>query len=125
MRKHLREELVPPDHINTSLSNGVSEVIEVMMAKRREERYNNAEELLADLNAVRAGQLPLQAHDKFDVSMLEKLEDGGEVQKMPESIDIEQEKALTNYRIVILMLSLVAAASIIGLIILTIKSCSA
>ncbi len=59
MKKHLRQELVPPDHINTSLSNGVSEVIEVMMAKRKEDRYNNAEDLLADLQAVQAGQLPL------------------------------------------------------------------
>ena len=36
MRKHLREKLVPPDHINTALSAGISEVVEVMMAKRRE-----------------------------------------------------------------------------------------
>jgi len=30
MRKHLREKLIPPDHINTSLSAGVSEVIEII-----------------------------------------------------------------------------------------------
>ena len=125
MKKHLRQELVPPDHINTSLSNGVSEVIEVMMAKRKEDRYNNAEDLLADLQAVRAGQLPLWAHKKFDVSMLKKLEEGSEVQEMPETVDIEQEKTITNYRIAILLLSLVAAASILGFIILSIKSCSA
>ncbi|MGD8499242.1 MAG: serine/threonine-protein kinase, partial [Phycisphaerales bacterium] len=39
MRKHLRDKLVPPDHINTSLSAGVSEVVEIMMAKRKEDRY--------------------------------------------------------------------------------------
>jgi serine/threonine-protein kinase len=125
MKKHLRQELVPPDHINTSLSNGVSEVIEVMMAKRKEDRYNNAEDLLADLQAVQAGQLPLRAHKKFDVSMLKKLEEGSEIQEIPETVDIEQEKTITNYRIAILLLSLVAAASILGLIILSIKSCSA
>jgi serine/threonine-protein kinase len=125
MKKHLRQELVPPDHINTSLSNGVSEVIEVMMAKRKEDRYNNAEDLLADLQAVQAGQLPLWAHKKFDVSMLKKLEEGSEIQEIPETVDIEQEKTITNYRIAILLLSLVAAASILGLIILSIKSCSA
>ena len=125
MKKHLRQELVPPDHINTSLSNGVSEVIEVMMAKRKEDRYNNAEDLLADLQAVQAGQLPLRAHKKFDVSMLKKLEEGSEVQEIPETVDIEQEKTITNYRIAILLLSLVAAASILGFIILSIKSCSA
>ncbi|MGA2093492.1 MAG: serine/threonine-protein kinase, partial [Sedimentisphaerales bacterium] len=49
MKKHLRDELVPPDHINTSLSSGVSEVIEVMMAKNKADRYNNIDELMADL----------------------------------------------------------------------------
>jgi len=52
MRKHLKEQLIPPDHINTSLSAGASEVIEVMMAKRKENRYDSAEELLTDLQAV-------------------------------------------------------------------------
>jgi eukaryotic-like serine/threonine-protein kinase len=124
MRKHLREELVPPDHINTALSNGVSEVIEVMMAKRREDRYNNVEELLTDLEAVQAGQLPLQAHKKFDVTMLEKLEEGGEIPKPPETVDIEMVQTVTNYRIAILILSLVTAAAILGVIVLSIKSCS-
>ncbi|MHC4230130.1 MAG: serine/threonine protein kinase, partial [Planctomycetota bacterium] len=55
MRKHLREKLVPPDHINTSLSAGVSEVVEIMMAKRREDRYHNVEELLTDLEALSNG----------------------------------------------------------------------
>jgi hypothetical protein len=32
MRKHLKEPITPPDHINTSLSSGISEVIEVTMA---------------------------------------------------------------------------------------------
>lgn len=124
MRKHLREELVPPDHINTTLSNGVSEVIEIMMAKDRNKRYNNAAELLADLEAVQAGHLPLQAHNLFDVSVLEKLEEGSEIQKEPETVDIEKVQTITNYRIAILLLSLVAAASLIGLVILGFKSCS-
>ena len=79
MRKHLREKLVPPDHINTSLSAGVSEVVEIMMAKRKEDRYHNVEELLADLEALQNGRLPVQAHRRFDVSMLEQLEEGGKM----------------------------------------------
>src|SRR4030042_1048914 len=59
MKKHLREPLVPPDHINTSLSAGTSEVIEVMMAKRKQDRYISAEELLVDLDAVSRGEAPL------------------------------------------------------------------
>ena len=36
MHKHLKEDLIPPDHINPELSAGVGEIIEVAMAKKRE-----------------------------------------------------------------------------------------
>ena len=76
MHKHLKETLVPPDHINKGLSVGVAEIIEVMMAKKRENRYENMALLLADLRAVRAGEPPLQAHHKFDADVLADLERG-------------------------------------------------
>jgi serine/threonine-protein kinase len=110
MRKHLREQLVPPDHINTSLSAGVSEVIEIMMAKRREDRYSNVKELLVDLEALSNGQPPLQAHKRFDVSMLKQLEKG-------DALEIEEqlysEEAIARYKIVILILATVAAVSVL------------
>jgi len=110
MRKHLRERLVPPDHINTSLSAGVSEVIEIMMAKRREDRYNNVQELLMDLEALRNGQPPLQAHKRFDVSMLQQLEKGDLVE--PEE-QIDAEEALARYKMVLLIVGTAAAVSIL------------
>jgi serine/threonine protein kinase len=116
MRKHLRDQLVPPDHINTSLSAGVSEVIELMMAKRRDDRYSDADELLADLEAIKEGQLPLRAHQRFDMSELGRLEEGTEIPQQPETVDMEREQMLTNYRVAILILSLVTATSILGLI---------
>jgi serine/threonine protein kinase len=64
MRKHLKEPLVPPDHINTALSAGVSEVIETMMAKRKEDRYRNIKELIEDLEAIKIGMTPPHAHKK-------------------------------------------------------------
>jgi len=108
MRKHLREQLVPPDHINTSLSAGISEVIEVMMAKRKEDRYNTVEELLVDLEAVREGQPPLRAHKRFDVSMLEQLENGTTVEARQE---VSAEDKIERYRIMILVLSAVSIIS--------------
>jgi serine/threonine protein kinase len=105
MKKHLKEKLIPPDHINTSLSAGVSEVIEIMMAKRREDRYDNVEELLLDLQALRNGQPPLRAHKRFDVSVFEQLEKG-------EAIDTEgdtyAEETIARYRMAVLVLSLMA-----------------
>ncbi len=115
MKKHLREKLVPPDHINTVLSAGVSEVIEIMMAKRREDRYNNVEELLTDLEALRTGHPPLQAHKRFDVSLLEQLENGDAVEmEQPEYPD----EIITRYRLAVLVLGVVTTISIMIIILL-------
>ena len=46
MHKHLKNALVPPAHLNKSLSSGISEVIEVCMAKDRTKRYASAADLL-------------------------------------------------------------------------------
>lgn len=73
MHKHLKEPLVPPDHINHSLSMGIGEIIEVMMAKKPEDRYPSTEELIEDLQAVAKGEPPLQARDKYDHALLHSL----------------------------------------------------
>jgi serine/threonine-protein kinase len=73
MHKHLKEPLLPPDHINTSLSAGVAETIEVMMSKKRDNRYNSTEDLLKDLLAVQRGEPPLQARRRVDPHVLRNL----------------------------------------------------
>lgn len=118
MRKHLREKLIPPDHINTSLSAGVSEVIEIMMAKRKEKRYNDIEELLTDLEALREGRPPLQAHKRFDVSMFEQLEKGEVVEKE----EGYKEEAVAQYRMAILILSIFLALFFVIILILLLRN---
>lgn len=73
MHKHLKEPLLPPDHINTKLSAGLGEVVEVMMAKDRERRYNSTSDLLMDLEAIQAGRPPLQARRAIDANVLKGL----------------------------------------------------
>lgn len=107
MKKHLWEQLTPPDHINTSLSAGISEIIEVMMAKKKEERYNNVEELLIDLKAVQNGQAPLRAHKRFDVSMLEQLEGGEAIEEEGDYDD----QLVARYKMISITLGIVAAVS--------------
>lgn len=70
MQKHLKAPLVPPDHVNPKLSAGISEVIEKMMAKSRRERYRDMGEVLVDLKAVRAGEVPPHAHKETTTAML-------------------------------------------------------
>ena len=74
MRKHLSEELEPPDHINDTLSSGFSEIIEVCMAKSAKKRYSTTEDLLHDLQAVRRGEPPVIARKKVDLSSLASIE---------------------------------------------------
>jgi serine/threonine protein kinase len=115
MRKHLKEKLIPPDHINTALSAGVSEVIEIMMAKDREDRYKDVKELLVDLEALREGKAPLHAHRKFDVNALESLEEG---EKLEEEENIFAEQTIAQYRTAIIILSVVAAIFLIVIILM-------
>ena len=79
MKKHLHQPLVPPDHINQSLSSGLGEVVEKAMAKRREERYQTPQELITDLKRLLAGQPPLLAREQYNVSALAQLEQEGVV----------------------------------------------
>ena len=77
MHKHLKEPLRPPDHINTALSAGISEIIEVAMAKNRDERYSSTEDMLEDLRAVRAGNAPVNARHVVSMEDLERIEETG------------------------------------------------
>jgi serine/threonine protein kinase len=118
MKKHLRDELVPPDHINTSLSSGVSEVIEVMMAKDKADRYRNIDELMADLKAVRAGEAPLRAHKRIDVSVLGQLEEG-EAVGTKEQVDPQQ--IIMRYKTAVLVMGAVSVILVLVIIMLILR----
>jgi hypothetical protein len=81
MQKHVQSSLVPPDHVNPALSAGVSEVVEVMMAKRPRDRYRTTEDLLLDLRSVAAGEPPRIARERVGKSaaLLEGLAQGDHV----------------------------------------------
>ena len=77
MHKHLKEDIIPPDHLNPDLTAGVGEIIEVAMSKKRKGRYQTAEEMLIDLERVAAGEPPLMARQHYDLKSLTDLESGG------------------------------------------------
>ena len=79
MHRHLRDALTPADHINTKLSAGVGEVIEVMMKKRKQDRYASTTDLLADLDAIAEGRPPMQARKRIDAGLLASLAKSEEV----------------------------------------------
>ena len=115
MRKHLKEPITPPDHINTSLSTGISEVIEVMMAKKAKDRYNNMDELLIDLLAVREGQPPVRAREKFSLDGLGELEEGMAIEFEDDSENVYGEEVITRYKVGLVMMT--ALSGILALVI--------
>lgn len=84
MKKHVNKkiELVPPDHINTEISSGLGVVIETMMTREREKRYQNPKDLLLDLNALARGEPPVIADQGIgslaDLAEGEFADDGSE-----------------------------------------------
>ena len=89
MHKHLKEPLVPPDHINTKLSAGVAEAIELMMAKKRDDRYPSTKELIMDLEAISRGEAPLMARKKYDLALLRDLAESGTTVSAPTASDLD------------------------------------
>jgi eukaryotic-like serine/threonine-protein kinase len=121
MRKHLKEPLIPPDHLNTLLSAGISEVIEVMMAKNRQDRYANVDELLLDLEAIRKGQSPLRARQKFNLQALEQLEQGETVNIETKDTSVVPAETVTRYRVTLVILVATVAILFLVILILTLK----
>ena len=79
MHKHLKEPLTPPDHINTSLTSGCGSMIEMMMAKKADERYPSCKELLEDIALLLRGEPPRYASQHLDQDALSHLETGENV----------------------------------------------
>ncbi len=84
MQKHLKEPLVPPDHLNPNISTGLGEVVERAMAKDRNKRYASTTDMLQDLERVARGEAPLQAREGVADSLLKGL-GAGEVDETYEA----------------------------------------
>ena len=94
MAKHLKAELVAPDHVVPDLSTGLCEIIEVCMQKKRDKRYDNTSEMLEDLEAVSRGESPTRARRRFDISSLASLEAGSNDTQVVDAAEPEDEPLL-------------------------------
>ncbi len=70
MQKHLRQPLVPPDHVNPQISAGTALIIETMLAKDVRDRYRNARDLIKDIDLVLAGRDPEFAKPAVDIAAI-------------------------------------------------------
>ncbi len=110
MHRHLKQELVPPDHINPSLTPGFSQIIEMMMAKDVTQRYQNAADLIEDLDAVAAGGSPQFAQPALDFAKLAQV-----AKEVPANARIDQNTSNTGTMPAV-MLPLLITSIVINLI---------
>jgi eukaryotic-like serine/threonine-protein kinase len=87
MHRHLKETLLPPDHLNSNLSAGISEVIEQSMQKDKNDRYASIQEMMDDLKSVRDGAPPVHARHHINLDTLNQLEERGV--ESARTVDIE------------------------------------
>ncbi len=111
MHKHLKEPLVPPDHLNPKLSTGLAEVIERMLAKDRDRRYASTTDVLVDLDKIKSGEAPPQARAGYDNQLLEHLADGS--RDDIERFEISQDAAQAGNQTGFLVVAAVAMAAVI------------
>jgi serine/threonine-protein kinase len=117
MHKHLKQPLTPPDHLNTSLSAGVGEIIEYCMAKNRDERYHSTSDLLEDLQAVRAGDAPMHARQAVDLDSLEAIE------KTAQTVDLDPQPSspdLWSNPLVVALMAVCGASLLVNIILLVV-----
>jgi serine/threonine-protein kinase len=60
MTRHLNDPLEPADQVNPRVSRGLSQILDRMLAKEREARYQSPAELIADLQAWLEGRLVVE-----------------------------------------------------------------
>jgi serine/threonine-protein kinase len=87
---HLRQELTPPDHINSKLSAGLGEVIEFMMARDRKKRYQTPADLILDLECLLNDEPPKLARERVNLKMLRGLADGEVEEEAVEADEIPE-----------------------------------
>jgi serine/threonine protein kinase len=118
---HLSKELTPPDHLNTALSAGLGEVVEVMLARRREHRYRTPEDLILDLECLLNGEPPRLARRQLDPATLAALAEGEEDQPEEETEVVaarEPDGGLPPYLWVWVLGGLLALSALLNVVLL-------
>ena len=117
MHKHLKEPLTPPDHLNTRLSSGCGAMIEMLMAKDREQRYTSGRELLTDLAQLARGEPPQYAQPKFSRTDLDTLSRGEalvtETEEEEEERRASTDDGLPERNALTIVLGTIAAVSVL------------
>jgi serine/threonine-protein kinase len=125
MRKHVDPNvtMIPPDHLNTKLSGGLGMVVETMMAKNREHRYQNPDDLILDLKCLQRGDSPMIAGQKVDDLAALAHGETDEVVRNPSEDEMVELASYVNSRnnIIAVFAALLALSFITNVILLAVR----
>jgi hypothetical protein len=116
MHKHLKAPLVPPDHLNPQISAGAALIIETMLKKDARDRYQDARQLLRDIDLVLNGQDPEFAKPHLDLSTIATTVTGASGSPAPRPVRKDPTGRMSNP--MLLVLAVVATISVVTNIVL-------
>jgi len=116
MQKHLRQPLVPPDHVNPQISAGTALIIETMLKKDSRDRYQNATALVRDIDLVLAGKDPEFAKPSVDIEAIATAVQAGAQE--PVAIVRKDSNSMFANPMVLTLIALLAASGILNIVLL-------
>jgi hypothetical protein len=121
MRKHVDPNvaLIPPDHLNSKISGGLGMVVETMLAKNREQRYQTPDDLILDIKCLQRGESPMIAGQKPETLLaLAEGESDDNARGPSEEQLVELASYVNNRNNIIATIAMLLAVSVITNVIL-------
>jgi len=88
LKKHINEPLIPPDAVNPAVPEQVSRLIQIMMAKDPEERFQSAMEVVEEIKHIQKGGNLAHARTSLgETAILRRLSLGEEMEPSVDVID--------------------------------------
>ena len=118
MHRHLKDELIAPDHVNPELSSGMAQIIEMMMAKSPKERYRSAGELIEDLDLLVQGESPRHARPVVDLSSVVTTLGDQSIPEMIEPTRVQRSSGLANQPMSMTLIAILVISVLVNIILL-------
>ncbi|MDG2423922.1 MAG: serine/threonine-protein kinase [Phycisphaerales bacterium] len=118
MRRHLKAPLTRPDDLNPALSPGFCQVIELMLAKDRTDRYESMTDLLEDLELVQQGDPPHFAKPAVDLSSLAvRIKSDASESESPTAVPRRDSASSTNPMLILsIVINVILAVIIVAIL---------
>lgn len=97
LKKHINENLIPPKSVNPSIPKQTSRLIEIMMKKEPEERFQSAAEVIQEIERIqKGGRITFKRTFLRETAILKKLSSEDIVEPSVEVFDVEDDKRVQH-----------------------------